>query len=62
MKCKLLQCHNFNNKRLNCCEKMRVSRILCLCSSMVFCLLRFNLRKEAKMKRRMISRKKNETI
>ncbi len=35
--------------------KTRVRRILCLCSSMVVWLLRFSLRKEAKM------RKKNDT-
>jgi hypothetical protein len=37
-------------------ENIKVTRILCLCSSIMIWLLEFSLRKETKMKKRMIPR------
>jgi hypothetical protein len=39
-------------------KNTRVTRILCLCSSMLIWLLEFSLRKEMEMRKKMVLRKK----
>jgi hypothetical protein len=62
MKCKLLHCHKYNNNMLNRHEKHKSYKILVSIFVHGAMLLGFNLIKKANLRRRMISRKKIETI
>jgi len=43
-------------------KNTRITRILCLCSSMVVWLLGFDLKKDTKMRRRIYQERKNESM